>query len=149
MSATTAASPGAPVAAGAPGSAPRLYVGSEAGVLRRVILHRPDLELRRLTPSNKDELLFDDVLWVKRARQEHDAFADILAERDVEVKVAKLDGFVLSPPPNRLFTRDTSAWAYDGVSVHAMTKSARRREAIRLAIYFHHARSAPRVGALA
>ena len=59
----------------------RLGVDSEVGVLRRVILHRPGLELQRLTPSNKDELLFDDVLWVKRARQEHDAFADTLAER--------------------------------------------------------------------
>ena len=64
---------------------PRLYVGSEVGVLRRVILHRPDLELRRLTPTNKDGLLFDDVLWVRRARQEHDAFADALVERGVEV----------------------------------------------------------------
>src|SRR5215207_10043624 len=64
---------------------PRLFVGSEVGVLRRVLLHRPDLELKRLTPRNKDELLFDDVLWVKRARQEHDAFADALAERGIEV----------------------------------------------------------------
>ena len=64
---------------------PRLYVGSETGVLRRVVLHRPDLELKRLTPRNKDALLFDDVLWVKRARQEHDAFADALADRGVEV----------------------------------------------------------------
>src|SRR5687767_11469052 len=63
----------------------RLYVGSETGVLRRVILHRPDLELKRLTPRNKDALLFDDVLWVRRARQEHDAFADALADRGVEV----------------------------------------------------------------
>ena len=63
----------------------RLYVGSEVGVLRRVILHRPDLELKRLTPHNKDALLFDDVLWVRRARQEHDAFADALADRGVEV----------------------------------------------------------------
>jgi arginine deiminase len=63
----------------------RCYVASEVGVLRRVILHRPDQELRRLTPRNKDELLFDDVLWVKRARQEHDAFADALLERGVEV----------------------------------------------------------------
>jgi arginine deiminase len=62
-----------------------LYVGSEVGRLRRVVLHRPDLELRRLTPTNKDALLFDDVLWVKRARQEHDAFADALRERGVEV----------------------------------------------------------------
>src|SRR3954447_10631158 len=63
----------------------RLHVDSEVGVLRRVILHRPGLELQRLTPRNKDELLFDDVLWGQRARQEHDALADTLAERGVEV----------------------------------------------------------------
>src|SRR3954470_17607109 len=63
----------------------RTFVGSEVGVLRRVLLHRPGVELKRLTPRNKDELLFDDVLWVKRARQEHDAFADALSERGVEV----------------------------------------------------------------
>jgi arginine deiminase len=62
-----------------------LHVDSEVGVLRRVLLHRPDLELRRLTPSNCEDLLFDDVLWVKRARQEHDAFADTLADHGVEV----------------------------------------------------------------
>ena len=49
------------------------------------MLHRPGRELARLTPTNKDDLLFDDVLWVKRARQEHDAFADTLEERGVEV----------------------------------------------------------------
>ncbi len=62
-----------------------LRVASEVGRLHRVLLHRPDLELRRLTPSNCEELLFDDVLWVRRARQEHDAFADTLSERGVEV----------------------------------------------------------------
>ena len=187
---------------------------SEVGVLRRVILHRPDLELKRLTPRNKDALLFDDVLWVKRARQEHDAFADALAERGVEVLYLQRaagrallgrrrvrdevldahargggaraaparprcasgsravgptelassadrrhhattscrsarprwpprspapDDFVLPPLPNHLFTRDTSAWIYDGVSVNAMAKPARRREAVHLdAIYRHH-----------
>jgi arginine deiminase len=60
-------------------------VASEVGVLRQVILHKPDLELLRLTPGNVDELLFDDVLWVRRARQEHDAFADVLRERGVRV----------------------------------------------------------------
>ena len=65
--------------------APRLFVDSEVGPLRRVLLHRPDLELRRLTPANKDELRFDDVLWVRRAHEEHDAFADTLAEAGVEV----------------------------------------------------------------
>jgi arginine deiminase len=61
------------------------HVDSEVGPLRRVLLHRPDLELRRLTPSNCADLLFDDVLWVKRARQEHDAFADTLRDQGVEV----------------------------------------------------------------
>jgi arginine deiminase len=61
------------------------HVGSEIGTLRQVILHRPGLELKRLTPGNCDELLFDDVLWVQRARQEHDAFADTLRERGVTV----------------------------------------------------------------
>jgi arginine deiminase len=194
-----------------PATETRLHVGSEVGRLRRVILHRPDLELKRLTPRNKDELLFDDVLWVKRARQEHDAFADALAERDVEVlylhellgetleiaearnlvlqrttrqatlgpslgpavdewlrslpgaelaerliggiayhelpfessslaaQAPALDGFVLAPLPNHLFTRDTSAWVYSGVTVHEMAKPARRREAVHLdAIYRHH-----------
>jgi arginine deiminase len=60
-------------------------VHSEVGLLRTVLVHRPGLELERLTPRNKDDLLFDDVIWVKRARQEHDAFADALAERGVEV----------------------------------------------------------------
>ena len=63
----------------------RLGVDSEVGVLRRVILHRPGRELERLTPTNKDELLFDDVLWVKRARQEHDAFTYTLRARGVTV----------------------------------------------------------------
>jgi arginine deiminase len=204
---------GTPITPGVPrpAGAPRLHVGSEIGRLRRVILHRPDLELRRLTPANKDELLFDDVLWVKRARQEHDAFADALGERGVEVLylhellgevleledvgrdvvaatiraarlgarlgpavaewlatlpgaelarrliggvsygelpfdspalptlVADVDSFVIPPLPNHLFTRDTSAWAYDGVSIHAMAKPARQRESIHMdAIYRHH-----------
>jgi len=192
-------------------TAARAFVGSEVGVLRRVLLHRPDRELKRLTPRNKDALLFDDVLWVRRARQEHDAFADALAERGIEVlylqrllaetlalpvaraevldatmvaaalgprlgpalrdwlaerdseelaqwliggmtlhelpfasgalpaQVPSADAFVLPPLPNHLFTRDTSAWIYAGVTVNAMAKPARRREAIHLAaIYRHH-----------
>lgn len=60
-------------------------VHSEVGTLQQVMLHRPDLELRRLTPSNVDDLLFDEILWVKRARQEHDAFADTLRDAGVDV----------------------------------------------------------------
>ncbi|MEO8556761.1 MAG: arginine deiminase [Actinomycetota bacterium] len=61
------------------------HVDSEVGRLRRAILHRPDLELKRLTPSNKDDLLFDDVMWVERAKQEHDGFAQTLRDLSVEV----------------------------------------------------------------
>ncbi len=188
-----------------------LGVDSEVGSLRRVILSRPGLALERLTPGNKDELLFDDVLWVKRARQEHDAFADTLAERGVEVlelsallaetlaidaareeviaasvgtarlgrvlgedmtrwlhglpprdlattlrggvtydelpfksgslvdAVAAPHDFALAPLPNHLFTRDTSAWIYGGVTVNTMATVARARESLHLGgIYRHH-----------
>ncbi|NLU65787.1 arginine deiminase [Streptomyces sp. HNM0574] len=190
------------------------HVDSETGRLRRVILHRPDLELKRLTPTNKDDLLFDDVLWVRRARQEHDALADCLRDRGVAVHlfgdllaetleiptartlvldrvfdeneygplatahlraafdamptaelcealvggmtkreflqahsepssvrfhVMDLDDFLLAPLPNHLFTRDTSAWIYDGVSINAMRWPARQRETVHFeAIYHHH-----------
>ena len=62
-----------------------LSVDSEIGVLRQVILHRPGAEMLRLTPQNKDDLLFDDVLWLERAQEEHDHFAKILTDRGVEV----------------------------------------------------------------
>jgi arginine deiminase len=48
-------------------------------------VHRPGLELERLTPANKDELLFDELVWVEKAAAEHDAFSDVLRDRDVEV----------------------------------------------------------------
>src|SRR5512135_504933 len=60
-------------------------VYSEVGKLRKVIVHKPDLSLQRLTPSNHDELLFDDVLWVERAEQEHDHFTRVMRSRGVEV----------------------------------------------------------------
>jgi arginine deiminase len=191
-----------------------LHVDSEVGRLRQVILHKPDLELKRLTPTNHDEYLFDDVLWVKRAKQEHDAFAETLRELGVEVHMldrllsetlaipearkfvleeafdervygpmaidalhgvfgsmddveltrylvggmtkrellARVDepasvvvqalgddDLLLPPLPNHMFTRDTSAWIYDGVSINAMRKRARVRETIHYeAIYRWH-----------
>ena len=60
-------------------------VHSEVGTLRKVLVHRPDLSLQRLTPSNHDELLFDDVLWVERAQYEHDQFVARMRERDMDV----------------------------------------------------------------
>src|ERR1700758_1420888 len=59
------------------------HVDSEVGRLRQVVLHRPGLELKRLTPDNAADLLFDDVLWVSRAQAEHDAFAEALRSRGV------------------------------------------------------------------
>jgi arginine deiminase len=61
------------------------HVDSEVGRLRQVILHRPDLELKRLTPDNAADLLFDDVLWVAEAQAEHDAFAGVLRDHGVRV----------------------------------------------------------------
>ena len=66
-------------------SAPVLGVNSEVGTLKTVIVHRPDLAHERLSPTNCHELLFDDVIWVRRARQEHDAFVDLMRGRGVEV----------------------------------------------------------------
>ncbi len=58
---------------------------SEVGRLRTVLLHRPGPELERLTPRNNDRLLFDGIPWVRRAQEEHDAFAEALATRGVDV----------------------------------------------------------------
>ncbi|WP_445168889.1 arginine deiminase [Mycolicibacterium sp. Dal123E01] len=66
-------------------TATALGSNSEVGTLRVVILHRPGAELQRLTPRNSDKLLFDGLPWVSRAQEEHDAFADLLRSRGVEV----------------------------------------------------------------
>lgn len=58
---------------------------SEVGRLRTVMLHRPGPEIARLTPRNSDSLLFDAIPWLGRAQDEHDAFAQALRDRDVEV----------------------------------------------------------------
>jgi arginine deiminase len=186
-------------------------VASEVGKLRKVIVHRPDLSLQRLTPANHDDLLFDDVLWVEQAQREHDAFVQVLRERGTEVyyvhdllaetlaasdearrklieavaspytvgwsicdevrdylsgldpqtltkhliggmtaaeagldwgaarevsliaaALQDVETFVLPPLPNTLFTRDSSCWIYNGVSVNPMYWGARRREAFNM-----------------
>ncbi|WP_026412498.1 arginine deiminase [Actinomadura oligospora] len=63
----------------------RHRVTSEVGRLRTVLLHRPGAELKRLTPRNSAKLLFDAIPWVGRAQEEHDAFAQALRDREVEV----------------------------------------------------------------
>jgi arginine deiminase len=186
---------------------------SEVGTLRTVLVHRPDLAHERLSPSNCHELLFDDVIWVRRARQEFDAFVDLMREYGVEVLLlhdlltttledrearawllghrlrpeevttmfsedltawmtempaaelaTRLTGgvttaelpdeirsvigralaptdFILPPLPNHLFTRDTSAWIYGGVSLNTMFWPARQLETLNVeAVYRFHPR---------
>jgi arginine deiminase len=190
-----------------------LGANSEVGTLRTVMVHRPDLAHERLSPSNCHELLFDDVIWVRRARQEFDAFVDLMREQGVEVLLfhdllattledadarewllsrrlrpeevtamfsdelkawmtempadelaTRLTGgvttqelpesvrsvigralaptdFVLAPLPNHLFTRDTSAWIYGGVSLNTMFWPARQLETLNVeAVYRFHPR---------
>ncbi|OWY61146.1 arginine deiminase, partial [cyanobacterium TDX16] len=75
MSATTTAS-----------TPPRSYgVHSEVGRLRKVLVCAPGLAHERLTPTSCDELLFDDVLWVDRARQDHADFVAQMQARGIEV----------------------------------------------------------------
>ena len=66
-------------------SVPGFSVTSEVGRLREVVVHRPGLELRRLTPANKDRLLFDELVWVSEAQAEHDGFVTLLRGHGVVV----------------------------------------------------------------
>ena len=194
-----------------PHKPPAFYVGSEVGRLRKVLVHRPDLSLQRLTPSNVKELLFDDVMWVRRAREQHDVFVDHLRDRGVEVYLLRdllsetltsdeearqgivdhvvtertvgtslrdeirayllemnpddlathligglewsemqgLDlsrslmaragpdtSFVLPPLPNSLFTRDSSSWIYNGVTLNPMYFPVRRLETVNVDLIY-------------
>jgi len=82
-------------------------VDSEIGQLRQAIVHRPGLELSRLTPENIGELLFDDVLWAKKAKEEHDAFAEALRDKGVQVHLyGTLLSETLETPHGRTFVLD-------------------------------------------
>ena len=60
-------------------------VHSEVGTLRKVLVCAPGLAHRRLTPSNSDDLLFDDVLWVENAQRDHADFVASLRSHGVDV----------------------------------------------------------------
>ncbi|WP_353511223.1 arginine deiminase [Intrasporangium sp.] len=60
-------------------------VHSEVGMLRKVLVCRPGLAHRRLTPANSDDLLFDDVLWVENAERDHADFVGKMTDRGIEV----------------------------------------------------------------
>jgi arginine deiminase len=82
-------------------------VQSEVGQLRQAIVHRPGLELSRLTPDNIGDLLFDDVMWAKRAKEEHDAFAEALRDKGVRIHYfAQLLAETLDLPEGRAFVLD-------------------------------------------
>ena len=89
-------------------------ITSEIGRLREVILHRPGRELRRITPANRADLLFDELVWVDRAQAEHDAFADLLRAEGATVHLLDellatvlADADVRMAVIERLATRDT------------------------------------------
>jgi arginine deiminase len=99
---STEAIPSTPQAGPAP-----FRVDSEVGKLHKVLVHRPGLEHTRLTPTNAGELLFDDVIWVKRAKEEHDAFCSAMRDRGVEVYEAEvLLSEVLAIPEGRDWVLD-------------------------------------------
>ncbi|MGI9667470.1 MAG: arginine deiminase [Acidimicrobiia bacterium] len=83
-------------------------VYSEVGKLRKVIVHRPGLEMRRLTPRNAADLLFDDPIWTRRAKQEHDAFVDLMVnDYGVHVmRVHELLETVVDIPEGRKYILD-------------------------------------------
>ena len=83
------------------------HVDSEVGQLQAAIVHRPGLELSRLTPDNISALLFDDVMWASRAKEEHDAFAEALRDRGVQVHYyGTLLAETLETPEGRAFVLD-------------------------------------------
>ncbi len=61
------------------------FVYSEIGKLRVILLHRPGKELENLTPSRLQDLLFDDIPYLKVAQSEHDVLASVLKSRDIKV----------------------------------------------------------------
>ncbi len=82
-------------------------VRSEVGQLRQAIVHRPGLELSRLTPQNIGGLLFDDVMWASRAKEEHDVFAETLRENGVRVHYfGQLLAETLQLPAGRQYVLD-------------------------------------------
>ena len=62
-----------------------IHITSEIGKLKTVLLHRPGEELENLTPDYLTDLLFDDIPYLKVAQAEHDAFAEALRSRGIEV----------------------------------------------------------------
>jgi arginine deiminase len=91
----------------APGAAADYGVHSEVGRLRKVLVCRPGLAHKRLTPTNADDLLFDDVMWVESAQRDHADFVNKLRSRGVEVvELHDLLGETMANPEARSWLLD-------------------------------------------
>ena len=106
-----------------------LGVHSEVGRLKTVLVHRPGKSLERLTPQNRSEYLFDDVVWVERAQREHDYFTDVLRDRGVEVLYLQQ---LLAETARRQRRRMPAHRRASGLVVHGGALA--RRGAARLAV---------------
>jgi arginine deiminase len=60
-------------------------VHSEVGTLRKVMVCSPGLAHTRLTPTNCDALLFDELPWVANAKRDHFDFVTKMRDRGVDV----------------------------------------------------------------
>ena len=96
---------------------------SEVGKLRKVIVHRPGLEMRRLTPTNAAELLFDDVIWSRMARAHHDEFVQLMRD-DYGITVYRVHELlkdVVDDPVGRAYILDRKL-VPDEVGVRGLTE---------------------------
>lgn len=82
---STSGGTGDPGMMGPPPRAAGSGVRDEISPLRRVIVHRPGLEMERLTPDTRERFLFDEVLWLDRARSQHEEFSALLRREGAEV----------------------------------------------------------------
>src|SRR5690606_23323969 len=55
-----------------------IRVSSEIDALKKVIVHRPDTGIARISPKKAVELLFDDIVHLPKMQEEHDVFTDVL-----------------------------------------------------------------------
>ena len=115
-----------------------LGVHSEVGRLRQVILHRPDLELKRLTPENAAGLLFDDLLWVAEAQAEHDEFAAVLRGRGVAVHYYRdllAQTLEITPARDHILDRVFDERRHGPLATSALRKTFEDLDSLTLATY--------------
>ena len=55
-----------------------MFVNSEINNLKKVLVHKPDIGISRVSPRRSDELLFDDIVDYPRILNEHKIFTEVL-----------------------------------------------------------------------